>query len=95
MLTVVSGNGNVVDYNDTGNDYGVAGAFRYKVTVIHQQQQQLLLKNAISTAVYDANATDNGGAVDAGITYTISGTDASTFNINSAGQVKFNTSIRF
>jgi hypothetical protein len=37
--------------------------------------------SAISTVVYDAQATDNGGEVDAGISYRLSGTDASAFDI--------------
>ncbi len=34
-----------------------------------------------SKVVYDAQATDNGGVADANITYTLTGTDASAFNI--------------
>jgi hypothetical protein len=42
-----------------------------------------------STTVYDANATDNGGANDVGITYTLGGTNASLFNISTTGAVTF------
>ena len=90
-------NGYVLDYNDTLNKYvALQVLFDTKSPLFSSTTTATIAENAaISTVVYDANATDNGGAVDAGITYTISGTDASLFNINSAGQVKFNTSPDF
>jgi hypothetical protein len=49
-----------------------------------------------STVVYDANASLDGGSADAGMTYTLGGTDAGKFSINSStGQVTFNTSPNF
>ena len=49
-----------------------------------------------ATVVYDANASLNGGASDVGVTYSLSGTDAMLFNINSAtGQVTFKTSSNY
>lgn len=42
---------------------------------------------AISNVVYDAQATDNGGAADVGITYALSGADADRFVISAAGEV--------
>ncbi len=45
-----------------------------------------------SSTVYDANATDSGGANDAGITYTLSGTNAGLFNISAAGVVTYKAS---
>ena len=86
-----------VSQNDTGNGYvALQVLFDTKSPLFSSTTTATIAENAaISTVVYDANATDNGGAVDAGITYTISGTDASLFNINSAGEVKFNTSPDF
>ena len=47
--------------------------------------------------MYDANATDNGGSVDAGIVYSLAGTgvDNNKFNISSVGLVTFKTSTSY
>jgi hypothetical protein len=51
---------------------------------------------ATTTVVYDANATDNGGAADTNIGYTLTGADAAKFNVNAAtGEVKFVASPNF
>ncbi|KAB7878257.1 cadherin repeat domain-containing protein, partial [Poseidonibacter ostreae] len=48
---------------------------------------------ATSTVVYNPEATDNGGAADANITYTLTGTDASAFDINATtGEVTLKNS---
>ena len=51
------------------------------------------INTSTTTVVYDASATDNGGAADAGITYSLSGTDAGLFTIDSAtGKVTYKAS---
>ena len=50
----------------------------------------------VNTIVYDAQASDAGGAADDGITYTLSGTDANAFNINAAsGEVTLKAAADF
>ena len=52
-----------------------------------------IINGPAETVVYDASATDNGGAADAGITYSLSGTDAGLFTIDSAtGKVTYKVS---
>ena len=49
-----------------------------------------VVNDPIATVVYDANATDGGGADDEGITYTLGGTHALTFAIDAdSGEVTY------
>ena len=49
----------------------------------------------ITTLIYDANATFNGGTADADLTYTLSGADAAAFTIDPAGVVTLVTPADF
>ena len=49
----------------------------------------------ITTLIYDANATFNGGTADADLTYTLSGADAGAFTIDPAGVVTLVTPADF
>ena len=62
--------GYVYDYYDTiGNYVALQVLFDTKSPLFSSTTTATIAENAaISTVVYDANATDNGGAVDAGIT---------------------------
>jgi uncharacterized delta-60 repeat protein len=82
-------------YGDYDANYSVfVQKFNADGTPANLVEAVTVVENTATTAVvYDANATDNGGANDVGITYSISGgADANKFTINSAGEVRFVTS---
>ena len=87
-----SGHANVYLKGGAVGDNGDSNNFCVALQVLFDTTTATIAENAaISTVVYDANATDNGGATDVGITYSIfGGADASKFTIDSAtGEVRF------
>ena len=72
------------------SDVSVAYSIDKDAPVISSGTTGTLIENSpLSTVVYDAQATDNGGAVDAGVIYTLSGVDADKFNISADGKITF------
>ncbi len=96
--TVVSYNGrNLAVYNSDTSAAQVLVETATQVatpTVFSSGATATALENtATTTVVYDAQATVGSGAIDAGLTYTLSGADVARFDINSAnGQVTFKVS---